>query len=194
MKFFSYQGGALCAEKTPLVSIAREFGTPCYVYSRAALESAYLEFERACAGTRCARLLRRQSQFESRHPQPVRPARFWLRHRLRRGTGSRPRCWRRRREDRVLGSRQERSRDARSPASGHPLLQRRVRVGARAAGSARSWLQAGSPLSHSGSTRTSTLVLIPTSPPDCAKASSESPCGGGSSTVPASGFFALLKD
>jgi diaminopimelate decarboxylase len=50
VNFFSYQGGALCAEEVPLVSIAERFGTPCYVYSRAALEGAYREFERACTG------------------------------------------------------------------------------------------------------------------------------------------------
>ena len=50
MNFFSYQDGALSAEKVPLASIAARFGTPCYVYSRAALESAYREFERASAG------------------------------------------------------------------------------------------------------------------------------------------------
>lgn len=49
MNFFSYQGGTLCAEKVPLVSVAERFGTPCYVYSRAAIEHAYREFERACA-------------------------------------------------------------------------------------------------------------------------------------------------
>ncbi len=49
MNFFSYQGGALCAEKVPLASIAARYGTPCYVYSRGAIESAYREFERASA-------------------------------------------------------------------------------------------------------------------------------------------------
>ncbi len=49
MNFFSYQDGTLCAEKVPLASIAARYGTPCYVYSRAALESAYREFERASA-------------------------------------------------------------------------------------------------------------------------------------------------
>ena len=50
MNFFSYQNGTLCAEKVPLASIAAQYGTPCYVYSRGALESAYREFERASAG------------------------------------------------------------------------------------------------------------------------------------------------
>src|SRR4029077_19361775 len=34
----------------PLEEIARRFGTPCYVYSRAAIESAYAEFRAALAG------------------------------------------------------------------------------------------------------------------------------------------------
>ena len=49
MTFFSYQSGTLCAEKVPLDAMAAQFGTPCYIYSRAALESAYREFELACA-------------------------------------------------------------------------------------------------------------------------------------------------
>jgi diaminopimelate decarboxylase len=50
VNFFSFQDGALYAEQVPLATIAAQFGTPCYVYSRAALESAYREFEQACAG------------------------------------------------------------------------------------------------------------------------------------------------
>ena len=49
MNVFSYQNGTLCAEKVPLDAMAAQFGTPCYIYSRAALESAYREFELACA-------------------------------------------------------------------------------------------------------------------------------------------------
>lgn len=48
MSFFSYRDGTLCAEDVPLDLIAARFGTPCYIYSRAALESAYREFELAC--------------------------------------------------------------------------------------------------------------------------------------------------
>jgi len=47
---FTYRDGALCAEQVPLDSIAQRFGTPCYVYSRAAIELAYAEFARALAG------------------------------------------------------------------------------------------------------------------------------------------------
>ncbi|MGB5079447.1 MAG: diaminopimelate decarboxylase [Burkholderiales bacterium] len=50
MNFFSHRDGALHAEDVPLAAIAERFGTPCYVYSRAALESAYAEFSRACSG------------------------------------------------------------------------------------------------------------------------------------------------
>jgi diaminopimelate decarboxylase len=50
VNFFPYRNGTLCAEEVPLPEIARRFGTPCYVYSRAALQSAYREFEQACAG------------------------------------------------------------------------------------------------------------------------------------------------
>ncbi|MGE5130282.1 MAG: diaminopimelate decarboxylase [Sphingomonadaceae bacterium] len=46
---FAYRDGALCAEQLPLESIAQRFGTPCYVYSRAAIEAAYSEFSRALA-------------------------------------------------------------------------------------------------------------------------------------------------
>jgi diaminopimelate decarboxylase len=44
---FVVRGGALCAEAVPLPDIAERFGTPCWVYSRAALTEAYLAFERA---------------------------------------------------------------------------------------------------------------------------------------------------
>lgn len=50
MNFFSYRNGTLCADKVPLSAVASQFGTPCYVYSRAALESAYRDFEQACSG------------------------------------------------------------------------------------------------------------------------------------------------
>jgi diaminopimelate decarboxylase len=47
---FAYRHGVLCAEEVPLDSIAERFGTPCYVYSRGAIEAAYGEFVRALAG------------------------------------------------------------------------------------------------------------------------------------------------
>jgi diaminopimelate decarboxylase len=47
---FAYRNGVLCAEQVPLDDLARRFGTPCYVYSRAAIEAAYLEFSNALKG------------------------------------------------------------------------------------------------------------------------------------------------
>jgi diaminopimelate decarboxylase len=44
---FTYRNGVLCAEELPLDELARRFGTPCYVYSRAAIESAYADFATA---------------------------------------------------------------------------------------------------------------------------------------------------
>jgi diaminopimelate decarboxylase len=47
---FAYRGGVLCAEDVALDDIARRHGTPCFVYSQRAIESAYGEFARALAG------------------------------------------------------------------------------------------------------------------------------------------------
>ncbi len=50
MTAFQPRGGRLQAESVPLDEIARRFGTPCYVYSRAALESAFRAFTAPLAG------------------------------------------------------------------------------------------------------------------------------------------------
>src|SRR5471030_2490771 len=47
---FEFRNGSLHAEAVPLEAIAREFGTPCYVYSRAALVAALRGFQSACRG------------------------------------------------------------------------------------------------------------------------------------------------
>ncbi len=47
---FAYRDGMLHAEQVSLDEIARRFGTPCYVYSRAAIEAAYGEFAAALRG------------------------------------------------------------------------------------------------------------------------------------------------
>lgn len=47
---FAYRAGVLCAEEVSLEDVARRFGTPCYVYSRAAIERAYREFTDEFAG------------------------------------------------------------------------------------------------------------------------------------------------
>jgi len=50
MSFFAYRNRVLHAEAIPLPEIARRFGTPCFVYSRAAIEANYRAFARALAG------------------------------------------------------------------------------------------------------------------------------------------------
>ena len=47
---FAYRDGMLHAEQVSLEELARRFGTPCYVYSRAAIEAAYAEFATALRG------------------------------------------------------------------------------------------------------------------------------------------------
>ena len=50
MSPFAYRNGALHAEDVPLRAVADLHGTPCYVYSRAALTEAYRDFDAAFAG------------------------------------------------------------------------------------------------------------------------------------------------
>ena len=50
MNAFSLKNGQLHVESVPLTDIATRFGTPCYVYSRAALEAAFDEFNQELAG------------------------------------------------------------------------------------------------------------------------------------------------
>lgn len=50
MNLFQFKNGKLHAEDVSLTRIAEEFGTPCYVYSKAALESAYTRFAAGFAG------------------------------------------------------------------------------------------------------------------------------------------------
>ena len=47
---FRYRGDALCAEGVPLATIAEQCGTPCFVYSRAAIEASYRSFTNALDG------------------------------------------------------------------------------------------------------------------------------------------------
>lgn len=49
MTYFAYRDQQLHAERVPLDRIAETFGTPCYVYSRAALEAAYHAYDQALA-------------------------------------------------------------------------------------------------------------------------------------------------
>ncbi|HEX7028532.1 MAG TPA: diaminopimelate decarboxylase [Gammaproteobacteria bacterium] len=50
MDHFNYLEGTLHAEQLNLVEIARQYGTPCYVYSRATLERHWRAFDEALAG------------------------------------------------------------------------------------------------------------------------------------------------
>ena len=50
MDHFNYRGDTLYAEDVPVTTIARDFGTPCYVYSRATFERHYRVYEEALAG------------------------------------------------------------------------------------------------------------------------------------------------
>lgn len=47
MSFFASRHGELHAEDVALPRVAAEFGTPCYVYSRAAIADAYQRYDRA---------------------------------------------------------------------------------------------------------------------------------------------------
>ncbi len=49
MTVFSYHNGQLCAEGVALYEIAKRFATPCYVYSRAEIESRWQAFDAALA-------------------------------------------------------------------------------------------------------------------------------------------------
>jgi diaminopimelate decarboxylase len=49
VKYFFRHDAELCVESVPLSRIAEEFGTPCYVYSHAALTAAYQGFDVAFA-------------------------------------------------------------------------------------------------------------------------------------------------
>ena len=50
MEPFLYRDNALFAEDLSIASIAQEYGTPCFIYSRAALEYNLLAYERALEG------------------------------------------------------------------------------------------------------------------------------------------------
>ena len=51
MEYFTYRDGSLYAEDVAVSDIAASHGTPCYIYSRAALERAFTEYRDALAGT-----------------------------------------------------------------------------------------------------------------------------------------------
>lgn len=48
MSHFSYQNGVLHAERLPLTEVAKRFGTPTYIYSKAALLENFSAYANAC--------------------------------------------------------------------------------------------------------------------------------------------------
>ena len=50
MSHFDYRNGELHAEAVPLTRIAEQYGTPCFVYSRAALTESWRAYDAAFAG------------------------------------------------------------------------------------------------------------------------------------------------
>lgn len=52
MKYFTYREGSLYAENVAVSEIAAIHGTPCYIYSRSALENAFMEYRRALEGAK----------------------------------------------------------------------------------------------------------------------------------------------
>ncbi|OQW91252.1 MAG: diaminopimelate decarboxylase [Beggiatoa sp. IS2] len=49
MKYFDYHNGTLCTEKVNLATLVNTYGTPCFVYSRAALEYQWQTFNKPLA-------------------------------------------------------------------------------------------------------------------------------------------------
>ena len=51
MDYFQYRNNELFAEDVAVQDIAQQFGTPCYIYSRATLERHWKAFDSALANT-----------------------------------------------------------------------------------------------------------------------------------------------
>jgi diaminopimelate decarboxylase len=50
MQAFEYKNGTLHAENASVSSIVKQYGSPCYIYSRKAFETQYLAYDEALAG------------------------------------------------------------------------------------------------------------------------------------------------
>jgi len=50
-RHFHYQENSLFAEEVPLKDIAQQYGTPCFVYSRAAITEKFIQFTNALSGS-----------------------------------------------------------------------------------------------------------------------------------------------
>ena len=83
--------GDLTCDGVSLEDLAREHGTPLYVYSAARIDEAYRRFDAAFAAGPAPRLLRGQGQLEPRDPPAARLARRRGRRRLGRRAPGLPR-------------------------------------------------------------------------------------------------------
>ena len=52
MDHFNYRGDTLFAEDVAVIEIAQQYGTPCFIYSRATLERHYRAYQQALDGLR----------------------------------------------------------------------------------------------------------------------------------------------
>ena len=50
MEHFSYKDNSLLVEDASIASIVERYGTPCFIYSKAALEQNYQAYEKAFEG------------------------------------------------------------------------------------------------------------------------------------------------
>ena len=160
---FAYRDGVLCAEDVSLEDIARRFGTPCYVYSRAAIERAYRRVRDALAGRPSLICYSVKANSNLAVLQLHGAAGRGLRHRL--GRRARARARRRRRSRarvRVFRRRQDaRPRSRRRSQAGDPLPQPGIRGRARARRRDRRRDWAGARRSRFASIPTSTRRRIP---------------------------------
>ena len=158
--------GELHCEGVALAELAARFGTPLYVYSRAAITAAYMALRRRAERSRVAGLLRDEGEF-----QPCR-ARTYSRGSARASTSS-PAvnwrgCWRpAERVGKVVFSGVGKSEVEieQALARRHPVLQRRVRGRTGAHRCRRSPPGTTCPHIAARQSRTSTPAPIPTFPP-----------------------------
>ena len=123
---FAYRDGELTAERVPLSAIAARFGTPCYVYSKAALSGAFREFDAAFEGV--PHLICYAMKANSNLAVLDLFARLGSGFDIVSGRRARPGAGggRRSTQGRLLRRGQDRGRDGGSARRGDPLLQRRV--------------------------------------------------------------------
>ena len=123
----AYRGDQLFVEDVCLADLARTYGTPLFVYSKAAMLSALAAYQRGFAGRKVQICYAMKANSSLAVLQTVCPGRLRLRHRVGRRTRARAGRRRRRREGHFLRRRQDPRRNAPALQVGHWLLQRRKR-------------------------------------------------------------------